>query len=112
MDYNSTRPVERTIFEFNVEGSKPKLAYDYSENNQKHHATYIWNGRNVFGDLMPTGSYDYSIRATSLNADAPVSISSVYGGEAVRSFANISYPGLTPLRTETLEDRVVLCESD
>jgi RHS repeat-associated protein len=108
VDYNSTRPVERTIFEFNVEGIKAEAAYDYSENNQKHHATYIWNGRNVFGDLMPTGSYDYSIRATSLNADAPVSISSVYGGEAVRSFANISYPGLTPLRTETLEDRVVL----
>ena len=51
VDYNSTRPVERTIFEFNVEGIKAEAAYDYSENNQKHHATYIWNGRNVFGDL-------------------------------------------------------------
>lgn len=108
IDYDSTRPVERTIFTFDIEGVTTEAVYDFSENNRKHNGNFFWNGRNAPGDLLPTGAYAYSIFATSLNADAPVAISGAFGGEAVRIFNNLTYPGLTPLRSDVIEGRAVL----
>ena len=79
IDFDSTRPVERTIFEFDIEGLTVEAAYGFSENNQKHHGTFIWDGRNGLGDLMPTRSYVYHIMATSLNANAPLALATPYG---------------------------------
>ncbi len=108
IDYNSTRPVERTVFEFNIEGVQTSAAYAFSQNNQKHNATWLWNGRNALGDLLATGSYPYTVRATSLNANTSVAISAVYGGPATTTFNNVTYPGLTPLASNTLSERAAL----
>lgn len=108
IDYDSTRPVERTIFEFNIEGVTVEAAYDFSQNDHKHHGTFFWDGRNGLGDLMPTGTYPYSIVATSLNADTPVAISAGFGEPAAQTFGGLTYPGLTSLRSEVIEERVVL----
>lgn len=108
IDYGSTRPVERTIFEFDIEGVTVEATYDFSENNQKHHGTFIWDGRNGLGSLMPTGSYTYRMESTSLNADAPVALSSIFGGTPTRVLSGVTYPGLTPLSSDPIEGRVVL----
>ena len=110
MDYNSTRPVERTIFEFRVEGVVSEGVYGLSANNQKPQGTFFWDGRNVFGDQLPTGSYDYTILATSLNADTAVAITDVFGGTATQTFG-ATYPGLTPLESNLIEGRVTLVNS-
>lgn len=64
IDYGSERPVERTVFTFNIEGVTVEAAYDLSEDNQLQYGTFFRNGRNGLGERMPTGSYPYSIFAT------------------------------------------------
>lgn len=106
--YNSTRPIERTVFRFQIEGRSLDAAYAYSSNNQQPVGSWIWDGRNGLGQRLPTGSYPYSIRATSLNANAPVSIPATFGGTATQVFSNITYPGLAPLPSNTVTGRAII----
>lgn len=108
IDYNSTRPVERTIFQFAIEGRNIEAVFNRSFDNEKQNATYFWDGANALDELMPTGTYAYSVRAISLNADAPIAISAVFGGAATQTFSNLTYPGLTALTSGVLNDRVSL----
>lgn len=107
-DYDSNRPIERTIFHFSIEGLVVEAAYDFSQFNVKHNATFFWNGRNALDELMPTGSYPLTIVITGLNGNSPVAISAVFGGPAVQSFDPLTYPGLTPLDSEVVETRARL----
>jgi len=107
-DYNSTRPIERTVYRFQVEGRTVEAFYGATQNNQKPVGNFFWDGRDANGDLMPTGSYDYSIDVTSLNANSPVAISNVYGGSPSQVFSGITFPGLVPLRAPTSIGRAVL----
>lgn len=107
VDYMSTRPVERTVFEFNVEGVQIEAVYDRSSNNQKPYGTLFWDGHNGLGQTLPTGSYPYTIVATSLNADVRVSIPPSFGEQGV-PVSTQTYPGLTPLRSEEVSGRAVL----
>jgi YD repeat-containing protein len=107
VNYNSTRPVERTIFEFQVEGLTVEGVYDFSDNNRKPYGTYIWDGVNALGTQLPTGSYPYSILVTSLNSDVAVSIPSLFGGSAVQQFG-VKYPGLAELPGEEITGRVAI----
>jgi len=108
VNYNSTRPVERTAFQFQVEGVTASAFYDYSSNNQQPMGTFIWNGRNGFGELVPTGSYEYAIEAISLNSDVPIAISDEFGGAASQVFSGTTYPGLVELRSETISGRAIV----
>lgn len=108
VNYNSTRPVERTAFQFQVEGVTASAFYDYSSNNQQPMGTFIWNGRNGFGELVPTGSYEYSIEAISLNSDVPIAVSDEFGGAASQVFSGTTYPGLVELRSETINGRAII----
>ncbi len=111
-DYDSTRPVERTQYEFDIEGEQVHAVYDFSENNTKHHGKYIWHGVDGTGSLMPTGSYAFDIFVSSLNANVSVSIPSIFGGGGlgpdVTEFTDIQYPGLVPQRSKLTSGRALL----
>jgi RHS repeat-associated protein len=112
--YGSTRPVERTVFQFHVEGVVGTAAYSKSQNNQKPIGTFFWDGRDVLGKLRATGSYPYKVVITSLNSRVPVSIPKRFGGPVLRSFGGKFYPGqpglnrLVPLRSKPIQGRTTL----
>lgn len=108
VDYGSPRPIEATIFDYEIEGTQIRAVFDRSENGVVPHANFAWDGRDAFGVLLRTGSYDYVTRATSLNADTEVSLPDVFGEQAVVTFNDILYAGLVPQRTERLERRTIL----
>lgn len=107
VDYLSTRPVERTSFHFAIEGRKVAAFYDFTKNNIKPVANFLWDGVDGLAQLLPTGSYAYTGFSTSLNADAKVSLPALFGDVSVQSFVN-EYPGLTELETEVVNERAVL----
>lgn len=108
VNYNSTRPVERTLFEFEVAGVRAAANYGLTSNNQKPIGTWFWNGKDVLGQLLPTGSYPYVAVATSLNANTPVAIPTIFGENAVFFQPGGNYPGLVPLRTPEQTGAVII----
>lgn len=111
-DYATTRPIERTQYEFDVEGVRVLGVYDFSELNVKHFGKYIWPGTDFSGALLPTGSYAFDVHVSSLNANVPVAIPSEFGGGGtgpdVTVFNNIMYPGLVPQRSLLTTGRALL----
>lgn len=107
VDYASTRPVEGTIYRFQIEGVVVEALYDRSANNQKPAGTFFWNGRDVLGNARRTGSYPYALEAISLNANAQVSIPQRFGGSGTQFFAT-TYPGIVRQRSQPVTGRAVL----
>ena len=112
MQYPTTRPVEGTVFEFQVEGKSVSAVYSRRNQTENPTGTWIWDGRNGFGDRLPTGSYDVEMIATGLHANAPIALPEVgaffgAGGPRSRTFPG-NYPGLTPLRSDPIHRRAVL----
>lgn len=108
VDYASTRPVERTIFAFQIEGRAIEAAYDRSSGGEMPHANWIWDGRDGLGRLLPTGTYAFQTEVVSLNANAQVAIPNQFAGPAVTTFTGaggqpVTYPGLQPLRAAPVQ---------
>ncbi|MBK8098040.1 MAG: hypothetical protein IPK26_13085 [Planctomycetes bacterium] len=103
----NNRPVERTLFRFALEGRVIEAAFDRSTAAQRPIARFFWDGRNALGELMPTGSYPFTMDITTLNANVPVAVPATFGGTSVRTFA-ATYPGQLQLRATQVADRVVL----
>jgi RHS repeat-associated protein len=106
VDYNSTRPIEYNIFEFNVEALVLEGVYAGSANNQKPRGNYIWHGETGMGTLAPTGSYPFTIQFTSLNANAPVAVPPSFDGSWTGQSFGVNYPGIVPLASEEISGRV------
>ncbi|MGE3964647.1 MAG: RHS repeat-associated core domain-containing protein [Planctomycetota bacterium] len=111
-DYATTRPIERTQYEFDIEGVRVLGVYGFSQLNVKHFGKYIWPGVDGTGALLPTGSYAFDIHVSSLNANVSVAIPSEFGGGGtgpdVTVFTSISYPGLVPQRSLLTTGRALL----
>jgi len=105
--YDSTRPIEHTIFDFEVAGQAVQGIYGFTSNDEEPIGTWFWDGRDGLGQLLPTGAYPFSFVVTSLNADAPVAVPLEFGDVADQVFAG-TYPGLTPLRSPEITGRTVL----
>ncbi len=127
VDYNSSRPVERTVYDINVEGHRVIGAYGFTQNFQKHYGKYIWKGLDFADQLLPTGSYEYEIFTTSLNANVAVSLPLFFGEggddpsvvsfDGVEASPAVFYPGeqvtpggpqVTPQRSLLVSGRAVL----
>lgn len=109
VNYNSTRPVERTLFEFEIEGATAAANYVLSSNNQRPIGTWFWNGANSLGSLVPTGSYPYKIVVTSLNANTALSLSAGFGSQDnLVTYSGLTYPGLTTMRAPDVTGRAVV----
>ncbi len=107
VDYGSTRPVERTVYRFRVEGLEVEAAYEQTRNRVRPVGTWIWDGRDVLGQQLPTGSYPYELVVQSLNAQTAVAVPDRFGNTSIRSFTQ-TYPGLTVLSSEIQEGRAVV----
>ncbi|MBK8101305.1 MAG: RHS repeat protein [Planctomycetes bacterium] len=101
------RPVERTLFRYTIEGRAFEAAYDRSLQNDQPLSHCFWDGRNVLGQQMPTGSYPYTMEITTLNADVPVAIPSTFGGTSIQSFG-ATYPGQIRTQSTVKRDRIVV----
>ncbi|MBK8101297.1 MAG: hypothetical protein IPK26_29800 [Planctomycetes bacterium] len=101
------RPVERTLFRYTIEGRAFEAAYDRSLQNNRPLSHCFWDGRNVLGQMMPTGSYPFTMEITTLNADVPVAIPSTFGGTSIQSFG-ATYPGQIRTQSTVKRDRIVV----
>ena len=107
-NFNSQRPIEATIYKFQVEGRTIEGVYDRTSGNQKPVGTAFWNGRTGQDQQLPTGSYPYSFQVTSLNSLVRVSVASRFGGSSSQSFSAILYPGIVSLRSPWITGRAVI----
>lgn len=115
IDPVSTRPIEYTTFEFDVLGKKVKGTYDSSAGGQHIIGTYLWDGVDGLG-MRRTGSWPYSIRATTFNADSEESadeleihLTSEFNGEPEEN-TGVPWPGIVPQESEHVEGRATILD--
>jgi len=88
-NYSVASPATATI---NVSNASGQLVYSTTQAVQPGTQTFVWNGRNSVGNVMPTGAYTASITATGANGQ-PVQVTTQVQG--VVSGVNVSANPIT-----------------
>lgn len=88
-NYSVTSPATATI---NVSNALGQLVYSTTQAVQPGTQTFVWNGRNAVGNVMPAGQYTVSISATGANGQAVPVTTQV---EGVVSGVNVSANPIT-----------------
>jgi flagellar basal-body rod modification protein FlgD len=88
-NYSVASPATATI---NVSNSSGQLVYSTTQAVQPGTQTFVWNGRNSVGNVMPAGSYTTQITATGANGQ-PVQVTTQVQG--VVSGVNVSANPIT-----------------
>lgn len=105
--YQNNRPVERTVYRFQIEGNELYATYDRTASTAGPNGTYFWDGRNGIGELMPTGSYEYEIESVALTADQEIWLSDEFGGNP-SFFTGQTFPGIVPVPAEPVRGRAII----
>jgi len=88
-NYSVASPATAAI---NVSNASGQLVYSTTQAVQPGTQTFVWNGRNSVGNVMPTGSYTAQITATGANGQ-PVQVTTQV--EGVVSGVNVSANPIT-----------------